>query len=144
ISPMALLLNATLMSHVSAMFMAAVFVYAYWRVTRNGRRRFAWAIAAGLALGWIISTRPLTAVAIAAPVALHAVSRVLDTVFEKNLRSKLWATLAPLIVLAVFVLPTGALWPENGQHDQRGQRRPQFAAQVLLEYGVKHTGHGVQ
>lgn len=115
ISPMALLLNATLMSHVSAMFMAAVFVYAYWRVTRNGRRRFAWAIAAGLALGWIISTRPLTAVAIAAPVALHAVSRVLDTVFEKNLRSKLWATLAPLIVLAVFVLPTGALWPVFNQ-----------------------------
>ena len=33
-------LNATLMSHTSAMFMTIVFVYCYWRLTRNGRRRF--------------------------------------------------------------------------------------------------------
>jgi len=111
ISPMALLLNGTLMSHVSAMFMGAVFVYGYWRLTRNGKRRYVWAIASGLALGWIISTRPLTAVAIAAPVILHAASRLLDTLFEKSKRPQFGRVLMPLLVLSVFVLPTGGLWP---------------------------------
>jgi uncharacterized membrane protein len=111
ISPMALLLNATFMSHASAMFMSILFVYGYWRLMRNGRRRYVWAIVSGLALGWIISTRPLTAVAIAAPVILHAISRVLDSAFSKNWRRTLGPTLLPLIVLSVAVLPTGGLWP---------------------------------
>ncbi len=115
ISPMALLLNATLMSHTSAMFMAIVFVYGYWRLTRHGRRRFVWAAVAGLALGWIIATRPLTAVAIAAPVVLHAASRVLDALFEKGHRPNFGQTIAPLVVLSVFVLPTGGLWPVFNQ-----------------------------
>src|SRR5437762_6384737 len=111
ISPMALLLNASLMSHTSAMFMAVLFVYAYWRVTRHGKRRFVWAAVAGLALGWIIATRPLTAAAIGAPVILHAASRILDAMFEKGHRPNFAQTIAPLVVLSVFVLPTGGLWP---------------------------------
>ncbi len=115
ISPMALLLNGTLMSHVSAMFMGALFVYGYWRLTRNGKWRFVWAAASGLALGWIISTRPLTAVAVAAPVILHAASRLLDTVFEKEKRPQFGKVLMPLLMLSVFVLPTGGLWPVFNQ-----------------------------
>ena len=84
ISPMALMLNATMMSHTSAMFMAIVFVYCYWRLTRNGRRRYIWAIFCGLALGWMAATRPLSAAAIAVPVVLHALSRLLDAAFDES------------------------------------------------------------
>jgi hypothetical protein len=111
ISPMALLLNATLMSHVSAMFMGVLFVYGYWRIIRNGKRRYVWAAVSGLALGWIITTRPLTAVAVSAPVILHALSRLLDTMWEPKLRGKFVATFAPLLMLSAFVAPTAGLWP---------------------------------
>ncbi len=153
ISPMALLLNATLMSHISAMFMTIVFVYAYWRLTKNGKRRYLWAMVSGLALGWVITTRPLTALAMAAPVALHAVSRLIDalstlraknqpdvavsteiaptplraaigvpvslhgvsalfkSISRRSIQNKFGATLAPLVVLAVFMLPIAGLWP---------------------------------
>jgi hypothetical protein len=99
------------MSHVSAMFMGVVFVYGYWRITRNGKRRYVWAAVSGLALGWIIATRPLTAVAVAAPVMLHALSRLLDTMWEPKLRGKFVATLAPLLILSACVAPTAGLWP---------------------------------
>ncbi|MEP7289017.1 MAG: glycosyltransferase family 39 protein [Chloroflexota bacterium] len=115
ISPMALLLNATLMSHVPAMFMAVGFVYAYWRLTRHGKRRYAWAAVAGLALGLMISTRPLSAVAIAAPVILHAFSRVVDAAFSKQWRTKLLPTLRPLLLLSLLTIPTAALWPITNQ-----------------------------
>src|SRR5260221_4147245 len=111
ISPMALLLNATMMSQVHAMFTATLFVYGYWRLTRNGRRRYAWAALSGLALGLMIATRPLSALAIAAPVILHALSRVFDVAFAKAWRAKLPITLKPLIVLTLFVLPTALTWP---------------------------------
>ncbi|HVO43127.1 MAG TPA: glycosyltransferase family 39 protein [Aggregatilineales bacterium] len=126
ISPMALLLNGTLMSHISAMFMAALFVYGYWRVTRGKRGRFAWAVVAGLAIGWVAATRPLTAVAIAAPVALHALASLFETPpvreEDESTRIEIPATasarvqilvkvLAPLVVLALAALPTTGLWP---------------------------------
>src|SRR5260221_9108427 len=53
ISPMALLLDATFMSHVPAMFMAIVFVYGYLRMTRAGQGRFRWAPFAGLSPGLV-------------------------------------------------------------------------------------------
>src|SRR5262245_49658855 len=121
-SPMALLLNATLMSHPSAMFMAIWFVYAYWRLIKNRKGRFLWAILAGLTLGWIISTRPLTAVAVAAPITLHCIARLLDALFDKpapgqskSALQRFGTTLMPLIVLSVFVAPTAALWPVFNQ-----------------------------
>lgn len=116
ISPMALILNATLMSHPSAMFFVLLFVYAYWRSTRvrgHWRPLIVWAIVAGLALGWVISTRPLTAVAMAIPVALHILSRLMEA-FEGFKRPSLQKTawvLVPAVALAIGVLPTGALWP---------------------------------
>lgn len=72
-SPMALLLNASLMGHSAALCCATLFMYAYWRIER-GRNGFRWAFIAGTALGIVVISRPLTAVAIALPfVALSAV-----------------------------------------------------------------------
>ncbi|MCC7206077.1 MAG: glycosyltransferase family 39 protein, partial [Anaerolineae bacterium] len=48
ISPVALLLNATLMSHTWAMFAALVFTYSYWRTLKRGRGRYLWAALGGL------------------------------------------------------------------------------------------------
>src|SRR5260221_9008585 len=107
---MALMLNATMMSHTSAMFMAIVFVYCYWRLTRNGRRRYIWAIFCGLALGWMAATRSLSAAAIAVPVVLHALSRLLDAAFDENARQKLVPTLLPLLTIIPFALVTLSTW----------------------------------
>ncbi len=74
-SPMALLLNATLMSHTSALFWTTLFLYAYWRIER-GRHALRWGLLAGLALGALVATRPLTAVAIALPVIVWSVIRL--------------------------------------------------------------------
>lgn len=101
-SPMALLLNATLMSHVWAMFATVVFVYAYWRMTRHGRGRFAWAALGGLMLGGLIITRPLTAIAMAIPVALHVLWSLQRAGRER---------LVVLTFMAVCTLPTALLWP---------------------------------
>ncbi len=74
-SPMALLLNATLMSHTSALFWTTLFLYAYWRLER-GRHATRWGLLGGLALGALVATRPLTAVAVALPVVVWSVLRL--------------------------------------------------------------------
>jgi hypothetical protein len=60
-SPATLLLDATLMPHTAALFLATLSLYAYWRM-QNGNRSTAWGACAGLALGALAATRPLTAV----------------------------------------------------------------------------------
>lgn len=108
ISPMALLLNATLMSHTSALFFVMLFIYGYWRTTiarRGWRNRLAWGALAGIGLGVVVAMRPLTAIAMAAPVGLHALSRILDALSEKEERRKLSQIIAPLVVLAICMLP---------------------------------------
>src|SRR5450432_417260 len=115
ICPMALLLDATLMSHVPAMFMAVVFVYTYWRVTRSGRGRYRWAVLCGLALGLLLSTRPLSGLAIAVPVMLHALAGLMDSMEGKRATQRFVARLKPLLILSLFVLPTGLLWPVFNQ-----------------------------
>lgn len=85
-SPMALLLNATLMSHTSALFWTTLFLYAYWRIER-GRHATRWGLLAGLALGALVATRPLTAVAIALPVIVWSVIRLVRA-FAASLRTE--------------------------------------------------------
>jgi 4-amino-4-deoxy-L-arabinose transferase-like glycosyltransferase len=65
-SPMALLLNATLMGHTAALFTSMLFMYAYWRIEK-GNYRIRWGVVAGLALGMTLINRPLAGVAVAAP-----------------------------------------------------------------------------
>jgi hypothetical protein len=77
-SPMMLLLNGTLMGHTAALFAATLFYYGYWRIER-GRHTLCWGMIAGLALGLIVATRPLTAIGIAAPFVVWSAIKVLLT-----------------------------------------------------------------
>lgn len=65
-SPMALLLNGTLMGHTAALLGVTLFMFAYWRMEK-WRHPLRWGLIAGLALGWVIITRPLTAIGISLP-----------------------------------------------------------------------------
>jgi hypothetical protein len=92
VSPMALLLNATLMSHTSALTLTMTFLYAYWRTTRMKagplRNLLLWGALGGVALGLLVISRPLTAVAMAAPVGLHALSRLLEAIFPDRKKAQ--------------------------------------------------------
>jgi hypothetical protein len=140
ISPMAVMLNATLMSHTSAMFMAVVFVYCYWRVTRNGRRRYIWAIFSGLALGWMAATRPLSGLAIAIPVVLHALSRVLDALFDKNWRTRFMPTILPLATIIPFTLLTLSTWAIYNQMTTGDWKTDTYT--LLWDYDTPGFGPG--
>ncbi|NDJ61724.1 MAG: hypothetical protein GYB67_11400 [Chloroflexi bacterium] len=74
-SPMALLLNGTLMGHTAALFAATLFVYAYWRITRE-RHMLRWGLLAGLALGLLVANRPLSAAGVAIPFIVWSLIRL--------------------------------------------------------------------
>ena len=75
-SPMALLLSGTLMGHTSALFAATLFLYAYCRIERGGDT-LRWGVLAGIGLGLLLATRPLTAVAVATPLILWSGLRLI-------------------------------------------------------------------
>ncbi len=111
-SPAALLLNGTLMAHTAALFYTTFFVYAYWRMER-GRSPLRWGLAAGLALGSLAATRPLTTVAIALPFVIWSGARLLAALFppepEKSLHADerlrlFWRKLSPLLLLSAGTL----------------------------------------
>ncbi len=110
-SPMALLLNGTLMGHTAALFGVTLFYYAYWRMER-GRRPLRWGVIGGLALGLVITARPLTAIGIALPFVawsswrvFHAVRRIIPIIRSGAARSPYMArVLAPLVTLAAVTL----------------------------------------
>lgn len=97
-SPMALLLNATVMSHTSALTFGLLFMWAYLRMS-NGTRRVRWGAVAGLALGAMAANRPLSAVAIAAPFILWSAVRVLKACFNRHGES-LKTTMPSLLTLS--------------------------------------------
>lgn len=68
-SPMALLLDGTLMGHTAALFATTLFLYACWRIER-GRRVRLWGAVAGVALGLLVANRPITGLAAAIPLVL--------------------------------------------------------------------------
>lgn len=99
-SPMALLLNATLMGHTAALFAAALFLYACWRLERTPHRRsLRWGLVAGLALGGLIAARPMTALAIALPLMTWSAIRL-----WRARKTALLATLRPLLALSAVAL----------------------------------------
>jgi hypothetical protein len=79
-SPMALLLNGSLMGHTSALFATTLFMYAYWRIER-GRRKTAWGVVAGLALGFVVINRPVAALAVAAPFVMWSAAQLARAVY---------------------------------------------------------------
>lgn len=113
ISPMALLLNATFMSHTSALTFAMAFMWCYLRMSRATRhhQRTPWAAVAGVALGAMAANRPLSAVAIATPFVLWSGVRVLKACFNKHGES-FRATVPSLVTLAAcaFVVALSIFW----------------------------------
>ncbi len=103
-SPMALLLNATLMGHTAALACAAAFLAACARLER-GRRPLRWGLAAGVALGLLVINRPVAGLALAAPVAAWSLVR-----FVRARRARL-AILKPLLALAAAALLISAAIP---------------------------------
>jgi hypothetical protein len=82
-SPMALLLNASLMGHTAALFTTMLFMYAYWRM-EQGRYALRWGVLAGIALGFSVVNRPLAGLALAAPFVVWSGMRLLQTLIYPN------------------------------------------------------------
>lgn len=134
ISPIAWILNGSYMGHTLALFLALLFVYALWRI-EQGRARLRWGVVAGAALGFLVTTRPLSAAGIAAPLILYSGLRVLAALVQDYgewradqklaqhghapaapwhyyLRRVHFApTLLPLLAVAVFTLGFAAIYP---------------------------------
>ena len=111
-SPMALLLNASLMGHTAALCFTTLFMVAYWRMARQGSHALRWGLLAGFALGMVVITRPLTAVGIATPfIGWNAVR--LAVPFVRSIRKRdleprryqvFFDTLRPLLALGIVTL----------------------------------------
>jgi 4-amino-4-deoxy-L-arabinose transferase-like glycosyltransferase len=113
-SPMALLLNATLMGHTAALFTTTLFLYACWRMVR-GRRAFRWGLLAGLALGLTVLNRPLAGLALGIPFIAWSLARLVATALQPNPARRFALTLAPLMALtAVAGLLTLLIPAYNG------------------------------
>lgn len=129
-SPMALLLNASLMSHTSALFFFTMFMYAYWRLSQD-RHRLEWGTIAGVMLGLLVINRPITAIGIVVPFVIISVLRLAVVLYHdsnesnSNISSNIdpvghglrlspesnpkptrqfLPTLAPLVVLGIITL----------------------------------------
>ncbi len=118
-SPAALLLNATLMGHTSALFTATLFIYAYWRITQE-KSALTWGMIAGVALGVLIANRPLTGISIAAPFAVYSVVRLIRVVrphpqrIDRTLNSEggtITLMLRPLIPIGLIAFVFALLIP---------------------------------
>lgn len=107
-SPMALLLNATLMGHTAALWATALFMYALLRAER-GRGALGWGVVGGLALGLLVINRPLTAVGVSAPFIVYAALRALMA--ARRGPAALGMTLRPLLALAAVTLVISAAIP---------------------------------
>ena len=104
-SPMALLLNASLMGHTAAIFFTTLFILAYLKLERT--HTIKWGAIAGIALGVVVIMRPLTAIGIGVPFIVWSVIRVFSALFER----KLFQTLLPLMMLSVCTLFIGSAVP---------------------------------
>ncbi len=106
-SPAALLLNASLMSHTSGLFFTTLFIYAYWRLEK-GKRAHLWGMIAGLSLGILAATRPLTTLGIGLPFIAWSGVRLIMALFnssdEMPFVPRILKILTPLLVLSGFTL----------------------------------------
>lgn len=112
VSPMFLMLSGSLMSHNLSLVLTLTFALAWLdlflpRSSAGGRPQSPdWSLAgvAGLSLGLLVLTRPLTAVGVAAPFSLHGLARLLRG--TRRDRKRLLAVAGCALVLAL-ILP---LW----------------------------------
>ncbi|MCK6580224.1 MAG: hypothetical protein L6Q98_19200 [Anaerolineae bacterium] len=113
-SPMALLLNATLMGHTAALCCGALAFLAYLRLEQSlmrlrGERRFVLALIVGLALGLLAAARPLTAAAFALPLMARASAWLLGRWSAPLGGLRAW--LVPHLIIAAVALAVFAIVP---------------------------------
>jgi 4-amino-4-deoxy-L-arabinose transferase-like glycosyltransferase len=113
-SPAAVLLNATLMGHTTALFWSVAFVYAYWRIER-GTHPLRWGLAAGAALGLVLINRPATGAALAVPFAAYSLVRLIRLAWPALRRREparpLRRLTAAFTALALVTLALGLVIP---------------------------------
>jgi len=109
-SPMALLLNSTLMGHTVALAYTMAFIWAYWHIEQGKPRIFRWASVAGITLGLLLITRPATTIAIALPFVVWAILRLARTLLSGGIAPVL-REVRPYLLLSVLTLSIGALTP---------------------------------
>ncbi|GAB5492212.1 MAG: hypothetical protein Phog2KO_24270 [Phototrophicaceae bacterium] len=106
-SPAALLLNASLMSHTSGLFFTLLFMYAYWSIEK-GKNTHTWGIVAGMSLGILAATRPLTTLGIGLPFIAWSIVRLILAFFDKqgsdSILARINPILTPLIGLSLVTL----------------------------------------
>lgn len=152
-SPMALLLNASLMGHTAALFAALLFMYAYWRI-EQGRQGIRWGLAAGIGLGLLVINRPLSAVAVAAPFIIWSLFRI-TLAWRFGKKPAVLRTLHPLIALAGVTLlistaipiyslvavgdPTTNLYTLVWEYDKVGFGEGYGRNGHTLEKGIRHA-----
>jgi len=156
-SPMALLLSASLMGHTSALFFTTLFIFAYLRIEKTHQLK--WGAVAGVALGFVVILRPLTAVGIGTPFIIWSAIRVLNALFDRdhhyNLIRRTSQTLTPLVVLSVVTIviasavpiynnaatgdPTRNLYTFVWDYDQLGFGECCGRNGHTLERGIRHT-----
>ncbi len=155
-SPMALLLNATLMGHTAALCFTTLFLYAYWRMERR-RQALRWGIVAGIALGLVVINRPLTALGVAVPFVVWSGIRLLRSVMRHrgDLPGRPYPILRPLIALAGVTLlistaipifnyaatnnPTANLYTLVWSYDKVGFGAEYGRHGHTLEKGIRHA-----
>lgn len=109
-SPAALLLNGTLMSHSSGLFFTTLFIYAYWRIEK-GKRTHLWGMVAGISLGILAATRPLTTLGIGLPFIAWSGVRLVMAFFNENDLTSVIKILTPLVILSAFALTIASSIP---------------------------------
>lgn len=75
-SPIAWLNSGTWMAHPAAMFFTVLALYGIWRLEHR-RRRWLWAVLAGMALGMLVAIRPLTGFSLALPLVAYSGIRLI-------------------------------------------------------------------
>jgi 4-amino-4-deoxy-L-arabinose transferase-like glycosyltransferase len=108
-SPVFLTESASLLSHPTSLFFTALFLWAFARMIRlshtpNSARCPAWrfAVIAGLALGYLVLTRPYDAIGVGFPFALYGLVRGLHD--DRTLRHQ-GMIIAAVALLVAMILP---------------------------------------
>jgi hypothetical protein len=127
-SPMALLQNATLMGHPSALFYFTLFMFAYWHMeksTRVGKKRpgLLWGILAGVGLGLLVINRPLSAIGVTLPFILWSTLRAFSAAWDwrngepNPFRDNhlLFNTVRPLFAITITTIIIGLAIPLYNQ-----------------------------
>ncbi|MHB8135660.1 MAG: hypothetical protein ACYDH1_15730 [Anaerolineaceae bacterium] len=110
-SPFFLLNSGTLLSHIWSLWLSLVFIHAWIDIfySPHNKKVPAWilVLSAGLSLGLLALTRPLTAVGIALPFIIHGTIILIKGSKERRIHAISIAVLGGLIASLIFVWQAG-------------------------------------